>query len=280
MRVRKATLNPFLILAFFICSFFNNQAIAASKCWEVTPQNINETLASIKTMYSSRVLVPDLAITDFLDGQLSQLSIDNSLAAPSPYSTSILTEQIRFRWQPVLNQEESYITAALHLQLPNTQWNLPTSRVAGADFPFTPQQARELWLYSFHTINGDEQSILTIIIIDKDISFSCDSGKGLKKETTDSDQNTSWKKPSPIVSPNPFDEQVNIQFELPEEGMVSLQLYDLTGRLVKTPIAQSLLSKGEHQLNFDWTDLPAGSYFYHLNWEGRNSSNMIVKTRK
>ncbi len=280
MSVNKANLTFLLIFALIIFSSANNKAISQSKCYEVDPSNIDETIISILNQYPTRVTIGEQAISDFLNGQLSLRGIDSSLPAPAPYSIGDLTQQINFAWDAVLNDEEFYISSALHLEIANNRVDIPVSRNTTANFPFSPQVGRELWLYSFHTSFGGEQSILSIIIIDKDVSFTCDLGKVLERETIDTEKTTLREMLAPAISPNPIEDQVNIEFELPEEGMVTLQLYDLTGRLVKTPMAQNLLPKGKHQFNFDWIDLPAGSYFCQLHWDGRSYSKMLIKARE
>ncbi len=68
--------------------------------------------------------------------------------------------------------------------------------------------------------------------------------------------------------PNPFGEGVNrpvtnIKFSLPENGKVSLTVYNLLGEKVKT-LVSGTLSGGFHEARFDGSNLPAGIYFYTL----------------
>lgn len=59
------------------------------------------------------------------------------------------------------------------------------------------------------------------------------------------------------VSPNPFDNQVLIQVSA-ENAVLSLQLYDATGRLVQQANSQN------NQFMLQRGDLPAGVYFYQI----------------
>jgi hypothetical protein len=68
-----------------------------------------------------------------------------------------------------------------------------------------------------------------------------------------------------IVSayPNPFNPTTLIRFCLPEAGHVSLKVFDLHGRLVKTLVDETLPA-GEQRIAFDGDNLPSGLYFAQL----------------
>ncbi len=68
--------------------------------------------------------------------------------------------------------------------------------------------------------------------------------------------------------PNPFNPETTIRFSLPEASDVSLDVYDIGGRLVET-IASGRFEAGRHQaiwLGVDSEGRPAasGTYFYRL----------------
>ncbi len=63
--------------------------------------------------------------------------------------------------------------------------------------------------------------------------------------------------------PNPFNPTTNISFNLPQEGKVSLKIYDLMGREVATLI-DGIKPAGHHSVVWDATDSPSGIYFYKL----------------
>lgn len=70
--------------------------------------------------------------------------------------------------------------------------------------------------------------------------------------------------------PNPFHEFTNIQFELAEQGKVTLKVYDMNGREISTLVNETKPA-GTHQVIFHAENLPAGIYFCRLT-TGRNSS--------
>ena len=70
--------------------------------------------------------------------------------------------------------------------------------------------------------------------------------------------------------PNPFNPTTMLTFELPLTQKVSLHIFDVTGRLVRTVIEDSNLPAGVHQYQWSGNDRhnnPVGSgvYFYVLN---------------
>lgn len=71
------------------------------------------------------------------------------------------------------------------------------------------------------------------------------------------------------ASPNPFHGNTAIRFALPTNQPVTLAIYDMSGRLVRT-LANGELSAGTHQIPWDGNDevgqpTSGGIYFYRLN---------------
>lgn len=64
--------------------------------------------------------------------------------------------------------------------------------------------------------------------------------------------------------PNPFNATAVIRFELPKSELVKLELFDITGRLVKEITRQSFAA-GEHRIIVDGAGLASGIYFANLN---------------
>ena len=64
-------------------------------------------------------------------------------------------------------------------------------------------------------------------------------------------------------SPNPFNSSTILRFQLPAIQYITLDLFDLQGRLLKT-VATGAYSAGDHSLSFDGSDLASGMYFVRL----------------
>jgi len=63
--------------------------------------------------------------------------------------------------------------------------------------------------------------------------------------------------------PNPFNPATSIRYELPENALVTLEVFDMLGRRVATLVNEAQAS-GQHQAAFDATGLSSGLYLYRL----------------
>ncbi|MCX6639363.1 MAG: T9SS type A sorting domain-containing protein [bacterium] len=64
-------------------------------------------------------------------------------------------------------------------------------------------------------------------------------------------------------SPNPFNPTTTLSFTLPHPARVSLEVFDINGRIVRAQHAAPLPA-GPHEWTFDGSDLPSGIYFARL----------------
>jgi hypothetical protein len=64
--------------------------------------------------------------------------------------------------------------------------------------------------------------------------------------------------------PNPRDGHGTIAFRLARPEVVTLAIYDLTGRLVTVPLAEVSMGSGPHQIALDTRRLVTGVYLYRL----------------
>jgi hypothetical protein len=63
--------------------------------------------------------------------------------------------------------------------------------------------------------------------------------------------------------PNPFNPTTMLRFTLPERSAVSLKIYDVLGREVRT-LVDEVRAAGTHEVRFDAAGLPSGPYFCRL----------------
>ena len=73
--------------------------------------------------------------------------------------------------------------------------------------------------------------------------------------------------------PNPFNPSTSFSFTLPRDARVSVKIYDITGRLIKTLVDNRLHSSGTYQATWDGTSaagitVASGTYFYSLEHDG------------
>ncbi|MCK9996252.1 MAG: T9SS type A sorting domain-containing protein [Candidatus Krumholzibacteria bacterium] len=70
-------------------------------------------------------------------------------------------------------------------------------------------------------------------------------------------------------APNPFNPQTTIAFEIPEQAAVSLQVFDVSGRLVRVLIDNEIVAGGRQETVWNGRDdtgrnVATGVYFYRL----------------
>ncbi len=63
--------------------------------------------------------------------------------------------------------------------------------------------------------------------------------------------------------PNPFNPSTTIQFSLPATSQASLKIYNIAGQLITTFVDQQL-SQGNHEFQWQATNMSSGIYFYTL----------------
>ncbi|MCX6158553.1 MAG: T9SS type A sorting domain-containing protein [Ignavibacteriae bacterium] len=73
--------------------------------------------------------------------------------------------------------------------------------------------------------------------------------------------------------PNPFNPTTKINFALPKQGFVTLKIYDITGREVKT-LVNEFKQSGYYSIDFNGSYLASGVYFYRI------QSNDFVMTKR
>ena len=79
-----------------------------------------------------------------------------------------------------------------------------------------------------------------------------------------------------VAFPNPFSKTVNIRFNSGHEH-VKLSVFNGSSQQLKV-LVNKKLNSGEHQFSFDGSQLPAGTYYLHLQLEGgRQKTKLVVK---
>lgn len=73
--------------------------------------------------------------------------------------------------------------------------------------------------------------------------------------------------------PNPFNPSTSIKFSVPKDGIVSLKIYDVIGKLIETYV-DGFMNAGDYNAQIDGSNFSSGIYFYTL------SSGDFVQTKK
>ena len=77
--------------------------------------------------------------------------------------------------------------------------------------------------------------------------------------------------------PNPFSENITIEFDLLKDDDASIQLFDIMGKEVQT-ISKLYYPQGRHNIIINTSDLTAGIYFAVLQGSDFRMEQKIVKT--
>jgi hypothetical protein len=83
-----------------------------------------------------------------------------------------------------------------------------------------------------------------------------------------------------VAYPNPFVNMVNMRYKLASKGDVTIQIADLSGRIVST-IRQGNKAAGEYTIRWDASSLSAGTYFANILLNNQSFQSVkIVKSSK
>jgi hypothetical protein len=75
--------------------------------------------------------------------------------------------------------------------------------------------------------------------------------------------------------PNPFNPTTTIKYSVKEAGMVTLTVYDILGKEIRTLVNETK-SPGEYTATFDASSLPSGIYIYTIRTGSFNASRKLV----
>jgi hypothetical protein len=78
--------------------------------------------------------------------------------------------------------------------------------------------------------------------------------------------------------PNPFNAVTTLAWELPNTVHTVINLYDVTGRLVRT-IADGTMAAGHHVQSINANDLPSGLYFVRLQAAAHSLTQKLLLVR-
>jgi hypothetical protein len=81
------------------------------------------------------------------------------------------------------------------------------------------------------------------------------------------------------VGPNPFATSTDIYFQLARRQPVTLRIYDVSGRAVRTLRERDFEGPGLQRMRFDRRGLPSGLYFARLEADGSSVAGKIVLLR-
>lgn len=75
--------------------------------------------------------------------------------------------------------------------------------------------------------------------------------------------------------PNPFNPTTNIKFDIMRNGIVKLEVFDITGKVVNT-LVNSRLEAGKYEFSMNAGYMPSGVYFYKLETESYTMTRRMI----
>jgi hypothetical protein len=78
--------------------------------------------------------------------------------------------------------------------------------------------------------------------------------------------------------PNPFNPVTTIEYSIPKNSLVTIKVYDIIGREVRTLINSNLVA-GNHMVQFDARDLSSGAYFYRITAGDFTDTKKMILTK-
>ena len=86
------------------------------------------------------------------------------------------------------------------------------------------------------------------------------------------------------AAPNPFRASTDLRFALPVDSQVSLEVYDVTGRLVASPVRDERYPAGPHAVSWDGRDasgrpVASGVYFLRIRAGSATANGKILRLR-
>lgn len=78
-----------------------------------------------------------------------------------------------------------------------------------------------------------------------------------------------------MIYPNPVSNSTTISFSLSQQGKISVQLFDMTGRFIKT-LAEKVFEEGENKIEWNVAEQNAGLYFLRIETANYSATEKLI----
>ena len=185
------------------------------------------------------------------------------------------------------SKEQKLLLSYLYLKEGNEDMAKKVNNDINTENPNTPLSERAT-LNNFYIALYNDHDLKTASTLLNEVENSSDLSTPMEVATAENDYNVygnmiAAKTSTPLPSiqqsstvvdkpkvysllqnfPNPFNPTTVISYQIPNDGFVSLKIYDLLGRNVKTLVSE-FKSQGRYSVSFDASQLSSGVYFYQL----------------
>lgn len=125
-------------------------------------------------------------------------------------------------------------------------------------------------------VSGAEDTVVTKLAL---LSGESPAGSASFGRSEHTDDEKSTEPPTVFVYPNPFSDKTNYHFTLGKSGNVSMEIFDLTGKIIRKVLSWQTQEKGFHrgEINAEELSLPPGVYFAGFHFNDRIRLVKLVK---
>ncbi len=134
---------------------------------------------------------------------------------------------------------------------------------------------------NFHVVDVDQQTLPHGKASNREVIYLGTHGRGIWKSGSvvtsvgpELNEVAIWE-PQIKMFPNPVSSNLQIEYTINNPSEVSMQIYSLSGNVVKTITPSAL--KGENSINVPVNDLPSGAYFINLRDGNNQKSAKFIK---
>jgi hypothetical protein len=211
--------------------------------------SVTSLIANIPYYY--RVRSYNAAEVSSSSNTISVTTLPNSPSAPVAIAATLMTKTgFTANWNTVSNASGYYIDVAIDINFANMVTRFQNKDVGNVlTFDITGLSPNLPYYYRVRAYNiggaSGNSNIISVTITDV--------------------ENTSTPTSYRLYQsyPNPFNPSTKIKYDLPQGSYVTIKVYDITGKEVKS-LVNSQETLGYHEIVFNAEDLPSGIYFYRL----------------
>ncbi len=128
--------------------------------------------------------------------------------------------------------------------------------------------------YVYFTNSGGATHLTGTSLILDNIKFSANNAS--IKEITDANRVLVGK---PTITPNPVVDKATINYQINTASDVKIELYDMTGKLIKEIANEKKLNFGIYSAELDASDINPGIYFYKITTGSYSTTEKIIISR-
>ena len=155
---------------------------------------------------------------------------------------------------------EGYVSVALELNLMNAFYSLTQG----------PYDLQPVLHATFKPKTNVTRADFAVIV-----TRTFNSWSELAAVSSSAIQSAEGNQSEAIAYPNPFAATTTIKYGLENEGVVTIEVMDVMGKKIKTLVSENKQA-GNHQVQFDGSTLPSGTYLYRISTNGKTSTMKMV----